>query len=388
MYSIKTMNKISPAGLSRFSAENYKVSDGTDSPDALLVRSASLHDTVLPDTLKAIARAGAGTNNIPIDKCSEKGIVVFNTPGANANAVKELLISALIFSSRNVVKASDWVQTLKGKGDEVTKMVEKGKSQFVGPEICGKALGVIGLGAIGVMVANTAQMLGMEVYGYDPYLSVDAAWGISRSIHRAATVDELYSKCDYITVHVPLNNETRGTINAKSIAAMKDGVRIFNFARGGLIVDEDIKSALESGKVASYTVDFPCDALLGVKGVIPVPHLGASTPESEDNCATMAASELINFLEKGTIKNSVNFPNADLPDSDDVRVTIAHKNIPNMVSQISSTFARENINIDNMVDRSKKENAYTILDVSGGNIDKAIENLGSIEGVTRIRVIR
>ncbi|HEX2939337.1 MAG TPA: phosphoglycerate dehydrogenase [Ruminiclostridium sp.] len=388
MFAIKTMNKISPAGLSQFKPGAYSVSDEIDAPDAVLVRSASLHDAVLPDSLKAVARAGAGTNNIPIDKCSEKGIVVFNTPGANANAVKELVIGAFILTCRNVIDASNWVQGLKGKGDEVAKLVEKGKSQFVGPEIAGKKLGVIGLGAIGVMVANTAKSLGMEVYGYDPYISVDAAWGISRSIHHATTVNELYEKCDMISIHVPLNNETRGTINAQSIAAMKNGVRIFNFARGELVVAEDIKAALESGKVASYTVDFPCDELLQTKGVIPVPHLGASTPESEDNCAFMAANELISFLEDGTIKNSVNFPRVELPSSGGTRITVVHKNIPNMVTQITAAFAKDNINIENMVDKSKKENAYTILDISGENIDKCVERLKSIEGVVRVRVIR
>lgn len=388
MFTIKTMNKISNAGLLQFKPDVYSVSDSAESPDAILVRSASLHETVLPGSVKAIARAGAGTNNIPIDKCSEKGVVVFNTPGANANAVKELVIGAFIMASRNLVEASNWAQTLKGKGEDVAKLVEKGKSQFVGPEIAGKTLGVIGLGAIGVMVANTAQSLGMEVYGYDPYISVEAAWGISRSIRRAASINEIYEKCDYITIHVPLNSETRGSINAQSIAAMKDGVRLFNFARGELAVAADIKAALESGKVASYTVDFPCDELLGTKGVIPIPHLGASTPESEDNCAYMAANELIAFLENGTIKNSVNFPDIDLPSSGDTRITVVHKNIPNMVTQITAAFTPDNINIENMVDKSKKENAYTILDVSGGDIKNSVERLKAINGVIRVRVIR
>ena len=387
MFNIKTMNKISPAGLSQFKPGVYSVSDETEKPDAIIVRSASLHDVEFPDSLKAIARAGAGTNNIPIDKCSEKGFVVFNTPGANANAVKELVIGAFILTARNVIEASNWVQSLKGRGDEVAKLVEKGKSQFVGPEIAGKKLGVIGLGAIGVMVANAAHSLGMEVYGYDPYISLKSAWGISRSIHHAATVNEIYENCDFITIHVPLNNETRGAINAQSIAAMKNGVRIFNFARGELVVTEDIKAALESGKVASYTVDFPCDELLGVKGVIPIPHLGASTPESEDNCAYMAANELIDFLENGTITNSVNFPNVDMPRSGDTRITVVHKNIPNMVTQITGVFSQSNINIENMVNKSKKENAYTILDITGENVDQPVEKLKAINGVIRVRVI-
>lgn len=388
MFKIKTMNKISPVGLSQFKPGAYACSDGEEAPDGVMVRSASLHDIELPKSLKAIARAGAGTNNIPVDKCSENGIVVFNTPGANANAVKELVIGALIFSARNVVEASNWAQGLKGKGDEVGKLVEKGKSQFVGPELAGKTLGVIGLGAIGVLVANAAKNLGMEVYGYDPYISVDAAWGISRSIHRAATVKEIYENSDFITIHVPLNNETKGTFNAQSIAAMKNGARLFNFARGELAVAADIKKGLESGKIASYTIDFPCDELLGVKGVIPVPHLGASTPESEDNCAFMAANELIAFLEDGTIKNSVNFPNVDMPVSGDTRITVVHKNIPNMVAQITAVFSPENINIENMVDKSKKDYAYTIIDVSGDAVDKVIERLNAIGGVIRVRVIR
>lgn len=386
MFKIKTMNKISPAGLSQLKPGDFTVSDDVENPDAVLVRSAKLHDMELPVSLKAIARAGAGTNNIPIDKCSENGVVVFNTPGANANGVKELVIGSLIMTSRNVVAASNWAQTLKGKGEEVEKLVEKGKSQFVGPEISGKTLGVIGLGAIGVLVANAAKSLGMEVYGYDPYLSVNAAWGISRTIHHAATLKEIYENCDYITIHVPLNNETSGTFNAESIAAMKTGVRLFNFARGGLAITADIKAGLESGKIASYTIDFPCDELLGVKGVIPVPHLGASTPESEDNCAIMAAKELTEFLENGTIKNSVNFPNTELPDSDGTRITVVHKNIPNMLTQISAAFS--GINIENMVDKSKKENAYTILDVSGEQVDQAVERLKAIPGVIRVRVIR
>ena len=388
MFKIKTLNKISPLGLDQFKPGAYTCSDEPDAPDAVLVRSASMHDTELPASLKAIARAGAGTNNIPVEKCSEQGIVVFNTPGANANAVKELVIGAFILSARNVIDGSNWVQGLKGKGDEVAKLVEKGKGQFVGPEIAGKTLGVIGLGAIGVMVANTAESLGMKVYGYDPYISVAGAWGISRSIHHAATIKEIYDNCDFISIHVPLTPETRGTFNAEAIATMKTGVRLFNFARGELAVSVDIKAGLESGKIASYTVDFPCDELLGVKGVIPVPHLGASTPESEDNCAFMAANELIAFLEEGAIKNSVNFPNVEMPSSGDTRITVVHKNIPNMVAQISTAFSSEGINIENMVDKSKKEFAYTILDVTGEEVDKAVDRLKAVEGVIRVRVIR
>ena len=388
MFNIKTMNKISPIGLSQFKPGAYVCSDDVENPDAILVRSASLHETEMPKSVKAIARAGAGTNNIPVEKCSESGIVVFNTPGANANAVKELVIGAMIMAARNVIDASNWAQGLKGKGDEVAKLVEKGKGQFVGPELYGKTLGVVGLGAIGVMVANTARSLGMEVYGYDPYISVEAAWGISRSIHRASSLKDIYEKSDFITIHVPLNNETRGAFNAESIAAMKTGVRLFNFARGELAVTADIISALESGKIASYTIDFPCDELLGIKGVIPIPHLGASTPESEDNCAEMAANELVAFLEDGNIRNSVNFPNVELSLSSETRITVVHKNVPNMVAQISSAISQDGINIENMVNKSKKEYAYTILDVSGEDVEKSVERLKSIQGVIRVRVIR
>lgn len=388
MFKIKTMNKISPAGLSRFAPGAFVCSEDEPNPDAVLVRSASLHEMQLPASLKAVARAGAGVNNIPVDACSEAGIVVFNTPGANANAVKELVVGAMIFTARNVAPAVEWAKTLSGKGAEVPKLVEKGKSRFAGPELAGKKLGVIGLGAIGVMVANAASALDMEVYGYDPYLSVDAAWGISRAINRAASLKEIYEKCDFITIHVPLNPETRGTFNAEAIGMMKRGVRLFNFARGELAVSEDIRAALETGAVASYTVDFPCDELLGVPGVVSVPHLGASTPESEDNCASMAADELITFLRTGAIRNSVNFPAADMPLSADTRITIIHRNIPNMLSQISAAIAQENLNIENMLNKSRKEFAYTILDLSGEAVDRAVEDLRAISGVIRVRVIR
>ncbi|HEX3026006.1 MAG TPA: phosphoglycerate dehydrogenase [Clostridia bacterium] len=388
MFSIRTMNKISPEGLSRFEPGAFTCSDDAQKPDALMVRSASLHEMEMPSSVKAIARAGAGVNNIPVDQCSKEGIVVFNTPGANANAVKELVLGAMIFSARNVINAVEWAKTLKGSGAEVGKLVEKGKSKFAGPELSGKKLGVIGLGAIGVMVANDAHSLGMEVYGFDPYISVDAAWGISRAINRANSMKEIFEKCDFITIHVPLNPETRGTFNAEAFAAMKKGVRLFNFARGELAVSEDVAEALASGQVASYTVDFPCDELLGVPGVISIPHLGASTPESENNCASMAADELIQFLKTGTIRNSVNFPNADMAFSSATRITVIHKNIPNMLSQISTAFAQENINIENMLNKSKKEYAYTMLDIDGEAIDKAVEKLRAIDGIIRVRVIR
>lgn len=388
MFKIKTLNKISPAGLTHFAPGEFTCADEMDSPDAVMVRSASMHEAVLPASLKAIARAGAGVNNIPVDKCSEQGIVVFNTPGANANAVKELVIGAFILSARNVFDAVDWAKTLKGSGAEVGKLVEKGKGKFVGPEIYGKKLGVIGLGAIGVMVANAAHSLGMKVYGFDPFISVDAAWGISRSITRAASLKEIYEKCDFITIHVPLNSETRGTFNAEAFASMKKGARVFNFARGELAVSEDVITALQSGQIASYTVDFPCDELLNVPGVISIPHLGASTPESEDNCASMAADQLVSFLKTGNIKNSVNFPTAEMPLSSETRITVVHKNIPNMLSQISACFAKQNTNIENMLNKSKKDYAYTILDIAGDEVDKTVEAIKAIEGVIRVRVIR
>ena len=308
MLKIKTLNKISPVGLDCFDRKYYTYGDEIENPDAVMVRSAAMHEMELPESLKAIARAGAGVNNIPVDRCSEAGIVVFNTPGANANAVKELVIAGLLISSRKVIAGIEWAKTLKGSGDQVAKLVEKGKSAFTGPEIAGKRLGVIGLGAIGIMVANAARGLGMEVYGYDPYLSVDAAWNLSRAIHHATNIKDIFAECDYITIHVPLTNETRGLINAESIATMRDGVRILNFARGDLVNDADLIAALDSGKVAAYVTDFANDALLGVDGVIAIPHLGASTPESEDNCAQMAAKELIDYLENGNITNSVTCP--------------------------------------------------------------------------------
>lgn len=388
MYRIQTLNKISPAGLSLFAPGAYSVGDEVSQPDAVLVRSASLHETPLPESLKAVARAGAGVNNIPLDKCSEKGVVVFNTPGANANAVKELVLAAMLLTARHIPAALDWAKTLKGKGAEVGKLVEKGKSQFAGPELAGKTLGVIGLGAIGVLVANAAQKLGMEVYGYDPYLSLAAAWGISHSIHHASNLEEIFAKSDFVTIHVPLTPETRGMLNAEAFSAMKRGVRVFNFARGELTSNADILQAIEAGQVASYTCDFPADELIGVPNVVTVPHLGASTPESENNCAVMAANELIDYLENGTIRHSVNFPDAEMPRSAPTRVTVIHKNIPSMLSQISATFAQENINIENMLNRSKKEYAYTMLDINGEAVDGAVTKLRGIDGVLRVRVIR
>ena len=386
MYQIKTLNKISKNGLDRFNA-NYNCADEIDAPDAILVRSASMHEMEMPESLLAIARAGAGVNNIPCDKCAEQGIVVFNTPGANANAVKELVLAGLLMCSRKVLPAIEWAKTLTGNGAEVGKMVEKGKGAFAGPEIMGKKLGVIGLGAIGILVANAASALGMEVYGYDPYLSVDAAWKLSRSIKHAADMNEIFAECDYITVHVPLTPDTKGFINNDSIATMKDGVRILNFARGDLVDSNAIIDALANGKVAAYVTDFPSDEVIGVDGVIAIPHLGASTPESEENCAVMAADEIREYLENGNIVNSVNMPNVVIPRSTAVRVCIIHNNIPNMIAQISSAVSACNINIEKLNNQSRKDFAYTILDVEAID-DAAIEGIKAIGGVIRVRVIK
>lgn len=353
MYNIQTLNKISPLGLELFKEGSYNISDKIDNPDAILVRSYVMHDMELPKSLKAIARAGAGVNNIPIDKCSEKGIVVFNTPGANANAVKELTVAALLLSSRKIIEGIQWAKSLAGEGANVPKLVEKGKADFTGPEILGKKLGVIGLGAIGVMVANAANSLGMEVTGFDPYISVDAAWGLSRNVKKAPDFRSLLENSDYITLHVPLTGETKDLINYDKFSLMKKGVRLLNFSRAELVNNEDLKRAIQEGIVDTYVTDFPSEELLNMEHVIAIPHLGASTPESEDNCAVMAANQLRDFLENGNITNSVNFPSCELNRSSDFRVTVAHKNIPNMVGQISTILAKEQINILNMINRSK-----------------------------------
>ena len=386
MYEIQTLNKISKVGLAEFTAD-YHCADEQAAPDAILVRSAAMHDMVLPESLLAVARAGAGVNNIPIDRCSEQGIVVFNTPGANANAVKELVIAGLMLASRKIVDGIAWEKTLKGQGDALSKLVEKGKSAFVGPEIAGKKLGVIGLGAIGVLVANAAQALGMTVYGYDPFMSVDAAWKLSRGIHHAITLDEIYAECDYITVHVPLTPDTKELICKKSLDAMKDGVRILNFARADLVCTADTIDALHSGKVASYVTDFAVDALLDEPNVVALPHLGASTPESEDNCARMAAHELMDYLENGNVHNSVNLPNVSLPRGGDERICVFHRNVPNMLAQISGYFSSHGINIENLQSASRKAYAYAIVDVTGSAANAA-EDLSAIDGIVRVRVIR
>ena len=385
--NIKTYNKISAAGLNRLAAKGYAYGDEVENPVGAIVRSASLHETEFPKSLLAIARAGAGTNNIPIDRCSEQGIVVFNTPGANANAVKELVIAGLLIASRRIVPAIEWAKGLKGNGEAVGKMVEKGKSAFAGPEISGKSIGVIGLGAIGVRVANAANHLGMKVYGYDPYLSVNAAWNLTHNAIHAIDIKEIFENCDYITIHVPLTPETKGFINAETIATMRDGVRILNFARGDLVNSTDILAALENGKVAAYVTDFPNDEILGHDGVIAIPHLGASTPESEDNCAGMAAEELKDYIENGNITNSVNLPNTAMARSSEKRICIIHKNVPTMITKITQVLAAKGVNIENMLNTSKKQYAYTLLDVTGDITDDIANEIAALDDIIRVRVI-
>ncbi|MCX7615004.1 MAG: phosphoglycerate dehydrogenase [Clostridiales bacterium] len=388
MYKIKLYNKISSIGTDLLDQNNYQWGEEIENPDGILVRSADLKKVEIPKSVRCIGRAGAGVNNIPVDECSEHGIVVFNTPGANANAVKELVICALLLSSRRIYDGISWTNSLKEADGDIASIVEKGKSQFTGPEIDGKVLGVIGLGAIGVMVANAAASLGMEVYGYDPYISIDAAWGLSKNVHRATNLKLLLQNCDYITLHVPLNDETRGMINSDLLEAAKPDIRILNFSRGELVNIPDLLPRLESGHVSCYVTDFPSKELLGQKNVLLIPHLGASTPESEENCAAMAATELINYLQFGNIRNSVNFPNAELAREGKYRLCVIHRNIPNMLSQISTFFANRGINIENMLNRSKKEYAYTIVDTNSEPDDKLISDLKEANGFLFVRVLK
>ena len=388
MFRIKTLNQISPTGLSVLDASRFTVSDGVENEDGVLVRSADMQEYVFPPALRAIARAGAGTNNIPVDRCSESGIVVFNTPGANANAVKELAVCALMLASRDVVGGVEWVKAQARAGEDVAKVVEKGKSQFVGPEISGKNLGVIGLGAIGVQVANIATKLGMTVYGYDPFLSVDAALSLSRLVHHVTDLTAIYKNCDYITIHVPQTADTKGMLNAAAFDQMKTGVRVINLARGGLVADEDMIAALKSGKVARYDTDFPDNALTLVKNVVPIPHLGASSPESEENCALMAAQQLRDYLETGNIRNSVNLPTLEQDWSGETRLCIIHRNVPNMLASITAALSRENVNVENMTNKSKGNYAYTIVDVSARVGDAVADEIRAISGVLRVRVLR
>lgn len=384
MYKILTLNKIAACGTDLFDRSKYTVADMETEPDGIMVRSANMLEEEFAPTLKAIARAGAGVNNIPVDRCSEQGICVFNTPGANANAVKELVIAGLLMTSRKIPAAIDWAKTLKGKGDEVGKLVEKGKAAFAGPEIMGKTLGIVGLGAIGVKVANTALSLGMKVVGYDPFLSVNAALNLKPGVSVVKSLDEVYACADYITLHLPYNKDTKDTVCAESLAKMKDGVRILNFARGELVNSGDLLAAISSGKCAAYITDFPNDEIIGVEGVVAVPHLGASTPESEDNCAVMAARQLIDYLETGKIVNSVNLPECELAKTADCLVCVIHKNVPSIITQITGVISAGGGNIENIASKSKKDWAYTMLDVTGVVTPSDIEK---IEGVTGVRVL-
>lgn len=391
MYQVQTLNKISPVGLAELS-DNYQVADACENPDAILVRSAVMHEMTFGDNLLAIARAGAGVNNIPCDRCAEEGIVVFNTPGANANGVKELAIAGMLLASRDIVGGIEWVQTIKGE-ETVAKMVEKGKSKFAGTELKGKKLGIIGLGAIGGPLGNAATALGMEVYGCDPYISVDAAWNLSRQIKHVKTRDEIFKNCDFISIHVPLiKNEdpavnTEKMINADTIAMMKDGVVVLNFARDLLVDDDAMEAALKSGKVRKYVTDFPNAKSANMEGAIAIPHLGASTEEAEDNCAAMAAKELVDYLENGNIRNSVNFPNAEM-NAVGKKICVLHKNIPSVIASLTNAVSTAGGNIENMVNASRKEYAYTMMDVTGGDITSAvIDSMKKIDGAIRVRVI-
>ncbi len=386
MYKIKTLNKISDVGLSKFGKDKYVYGDNVENPDAVMVRSASMHDMEMPQSLLAIARAGAGVNNIPVDECTKQGIVVFNTPGANANAVKELVICGLLLSSRKITRAVDWCKTIKND-ENVSKSVEKGKSAFAGPEIKGKTLAVIGLGAIGRLVANAAVDLGMNVIGYDPFLSEMAAEALNKSVVVNNDLDQVFPQADYVTVHVPLTPDTKEMICAANIDKMKDTVRILNFARGDLANSADIVTALEAGKIAAYVTDFPSADLIDVDGVIALPHLGASTPESEENCASMGALELIEYLENGNIKNSVNMPYAVASKTGVARITVIHKNQLNMIATITDTISKDGVNIANFEDKNRGEIAYSIIDVDSAVSAKVVEDIKNIGGVVRVRVI-
>ncbi len=387
MYKYHCLNPISAVGLDQLD-ENYVNVETAKGADAILVRSAKMHEMEFDKNLKVIARAGAGVNNIPLERCAEEGVVVFNTPGANANGVKELVIAGMLLAARDIIGGINWVQEYEEDGD-IAKITEKKKKAFAGTELEGKKLGVIGLGAIGVLVANAAVHLGMEVYGYDPYVSVDSAWRLSRNIHHAKTADEIYKECDYITVHVPALEDTKGMINKDAISLMKKGVVILNFARDVLVNQEDIVDALVSEKVRCYVTDFPTKEIVGVRGAIVIPHLGASTEESEDNCAKMAAAEVKDFLENGNITHSVNFPDCDMgAKGEGERITILHKNIPNMIGQFTTLLAEKNMNIEVMTNKSRKEYAYTMLDVDGTVSEDVEAQLAAVEGVLKVRVIR
>ena len=380
---IQLLNKIASVGLAQLGA-GYTVGEAIDNPDGIMVRSAVMHEMEFGSNLQAIARAGAGVNNIPVDRCAEEGIVVFNTPGANANGVKELAVCELLLAARNIVGGIEWAKTLT---EDVAKQVEKGKSKFAGTELKGKTLGVIGLGAIGGMIANTAIALGMNVIGCDPFLSVEGAWNLDRRIVRAATYDEIFEKADYITLHVPATKDTKNMICTVSLAKMKKGVKIINLSRADLVCAADLKVALADGQVSAYVTDFPTEEILGVDGVVAIPHLGASTEESEDNCAVMAAQELDDYLKNGNIKNSVNFPNVDMPRSSAARLCVLHANVPAILTKITAVVAEEGLNIENMTNKSKGDYAYTMLDVSSTPSEAAINHIASLDGIKRVRSI-
>lgn len=387
MFHIKTLNKISNVGISKFDTEKYTCGDNVENPQAIMVRSASMHEMEMPQSLLAIARAGAGVNNIPVADCTDKGIVVFNTPGANANAVKELVVCGLLLASRKITKAIDWCKTIKND-ENVSKSVEKGKSAFAGPEIKGKTLAVIGLGAIGRLVANAAVDLGMEVIGYDPFLTAELAETLKKEVTVNNNLDEIFPVADYITVHVPLTPETKDLICTANIDKMKDTVRILNFARGDLANSADVVAALEDGRMAAYVTDFPSADLIDIDGVIALPHLGASTPESEENCASMGALELIDFLENGNIKNSVNMPAVSSARCGAARITVIHKNQPNMIATITDTISKDGINIANFEDKNRGEIAYSIIDADSDIPENVVDDIKKIDGVIRVRVIK
>lgn len=386
MINIKLYNKISSKGLNLFDGK-YNVDVDIDKPDAILVRSAKLHDIELNDELKAIARAGAGVNNIPVDKCSEKGIVVFNTPGANANAVKELVLAGMLLSARPTFEAMKWLDSVKDE-ENIGELAEKEKSKFKGCELQGKTLGVIGLGAIGLKVANMALHLGMDVYGYDPYLSVESAWQLSRNVKLVKSVEEIYKYSDYISLHVPMTDTTKNMIDANAIKLMKEKVVLLNYARGGLVNEEDMLMALEEGKVRKYVSDFASNKMMKQKNFICTPHLGASTPEAEENCAYMAVHQVMDYLENGNIKNSVNLPNVSMERSGEIRITCFHYNTPNMLAQISQTISKANLNIENMINKSKKDYAYTMVDIDQADIDEVVEQLKQIPSILKVQVYK
>lgn len=387
MFQLKCLNPISKVGLDKLT-DQYQLTEKTEEAEGILVRSASMHDMELSDKLLAVARAGAGVNNIPLDKCAEKGIVVFNTPGANANGVKELVIAGMLMAARDIVGGIEWVEEDQ-KDENIAKTTEKEKKKFAGTEIYGKKLGVIGLGAIGVKVANAAVSLGMEVLGYDPYVSINSAWNLSRSVKHVLTVEEIYGECDYITIHVPLMDSTKGMIDRKAIEKMMDGVVILNFARDLLVNETDVIAAIESGKVHRYVSDFPNPTTAGARGCIVLPHLGASTEESEDNCAEMAAMELMDFLENGNIKNSVNYPSCDMGIcAKEGRLAVCHKNIANMITQFAAVFGENGINISDMTNKSRGEYAYTLVDIEAPVTEEIVAQLTKIAGVFRVRVIK